>query len=419
MIAVEPITVLIADDIPGTREDIKRLLYFEEDIKVVGEAGDGEEAFNMTGSLNPDVVLMDVNMPRVDGIKASEMITMQNPNAAIVIVSIQGEQEYMRKAMAAGARDYLVKPFTSTDLAETIRRVSQLNKRRAQPSHKGFSTQLHVVPKEKGKIITLFSTKGGSGKTTLACNLAVALTQETRKKVALLDMDLQGGDISLMLNIKTQGGLVELMQEDDYTDISLIETYLSPHLSGVRVLPAPTDPGQAELIDPAMVERLLSALKENYSYIVIDTSTAINEITLTCLESSDKIITVMGQDILGIKHARVNMEILQKLNLSLKSSLVINQMKGDGISTGELEKSIGSDVFAVLPKDDKTVENSLNKGQPFVITQPGAEITAAVKSLAGLTALQTKPEEKVINNNENEIVVKAPRKSLIGKLFSF
>ncbi|MCL4440412.1 MAG: response regulator transcription factor, partial [Firmicutes bacterium] len=124
------ITVLIADDIPGTREDIKRLLYFEDDIKIVGEAGDGDEAVKLSESLKPDVILMDVNMPRMDGIKASELITVKNPESAIVIVSIQGEQEYLRKAMAAGARDYLVKPFSSGELAETIRKVSDYSRRR-------------------------------------------------------------------------------------------------------------------------------------------------------------------------------------------------------------------------------------------------------------------------------------------------
>ena len=119
-------SVLVVDDIANVREDIKRLLYFEEDILVVGEAGDGKEALQMAEDLKPDVVLMDVNMPGMDGISASEAISTKMPDTAIVIISIQGEPEYLRKAMAAGARDYLVKPFSSSDLSETIRRVRRL-----------------------------------------------------------------------------------------------------------------------------------------------------------------------------------------------------------------------------------------------------------------------------------------------------
>ena len=125
-----PITVLIADDIAATREDIKRLLYFEEDIEVVGEAGDGEEAVILASELKPDVVLMDVNMPRVDGIEATERISVNVPQCAIIIISIQGEQEYLRRAMAAGARDYLVKPFSAQDLAKAIYRVSESQRKR-------------------------------------------------------------------------------------------------------------------------------------------------------------------------------------------------------------------------------------------------------------------------------------------------
>ncbi|MBC7324509.1 MAG: response regulator, partial [Moorella sp. (in: Bacteria)] len=207
---METIKVLIADDIAGTREDIKRLLYFEEDIKVVGEAADGEEALRLTEALHPDVVLMDINMPRMDGIQASELISMQFPEVAVVIISIQGEQEYLRKAMAAGARDYLVKPFNSSELAETIRRAGTFHKKRqvhftGRPSA-GAASQPTRIP---GKVIALFSTKGGVGRTTLACNLAIALAHGAGQKVVLADLDLAGGDVAVLLNVPTKGTITE------------------------------------------------------------------------------------------------------------------------------------------------------------------------------------------------------------------
>ncbi|MFZ5642256.1 MAG: response regulator [Bacillota bacterium] len=405
------ITVLIADDIPATREDIKRLLYFEEDIKIIGEAGDGEEAVTLSESLKPDVILMDVNMPRLDGIRASELISVSNPESSIIIISIQGEQEYLRKAMAAGARDYLVKPFSSGELAETIRKVSDYTKKRRLRLVEGGSPAPFKPLREPGKIITLFSSKGGVGKTTAACNLAISLVQKTRKKVALLDMDLQGGDVSVFMNITSKGGLAEVVQESEYNDPSLLETYFCPHMSGVRVLTAPTSPEQAELVTSIHVEGILRALKESYDYIVVDTAAAINDITLVSLEISDQILVILNQELPALRHAKVNMEILAKLSLTHKSKLILNRYRNDGIKLKDLEKNINSPISGTLPEDNDTVPGSINKGQPFVITRPSADITRSLGELAA--SLVSSVDVQTLESDS------APKKSIIGKLFSF
>ncbi len=408
---METITVMVVDDIPGTREDIKRLLYFEEDIKIVGEAGDGDEAVRLAESLMPDVILMDVNMPRLDGIRASEMITVGNPNPAIVIVSIQGEQEYLRKAMAAGARDYLVKPFSSEELAGTIRRASDFSKRRRLQLVDGKVFSPAVPAREPGRIITLFSTKGGVGKTTAACNLAISLTRESGRKVALVDMDLQGGDMSVFMNISARGGLAEVVQEPDYSDPSLLESYLCPHMSGVRILSAPGSPEQADLVSAAQAGEILKSLRGVYDYIVVDTAAAINEITLACLEASDHILVLFNQDLPTLRHARTNLEILEKLGLTGRARLVLNRFRAGGLKIKDLEKHINSAVSVTLPEDSETVGNSINRGHPFVLTRPAAEITGCFQKLTGLL---TAPGPPPGAGRE-----KPAAKSVIAKLFSF
>jgi pilus assembly protein CpaE len=411
------ITVLIADDIPATREDIKRLLYFEEDISVIGEAEDGNEAMQLTESLKPDVVLMDVNMPRMDGISASEIISMKNPEAAIVIVSIQGEKEYLRKAMAAGARDYLVKPFSSSELAGTIRKVSEMNKKRRLQLVEKDSPSPYMKRREPGKMITLFSTKGGVGKTTTACNLAISMIQETKKKVALVDLNLQGGDVAVMLNITSRGGLAELVQENDYADPSLLESYLSPHLSGIRVLLSPSSPELAETVPGDKVEEILKTLKDRYDFVVVDTAAALTEVTLACLELTDHILLVLTQDLTSLKHARSNLGILEKLNLTYKTSLLLNREKADALKVQEVEKNIGLNITTSLPEDERTVATSVNKGQPFVLTHPGAPIARALMSL-GSTLART--ESSIASGAaQAEELAKPAQKSLISKLFSF
>lgn len=390
-----PIRVLIVDDVENTREDIKRFLYFEEDLEVVGEAGTGEEAVELTGELKPDVVLMDINLPGMDGIAATEIISVQVPETAIIIISIQGEQEYLKKAMAAGARDYLVKPFTSTDLAETIRRASTFNRKR----------HLHLVgqgekqdvrgPVKQGKVITLFSTKGGVGKTTVACNLAIAMASETQRDVALVDLDLQGGDISVILNFNEVHTIADLVKEDLESDPTVTDTCMAAHFSGINVLCAPVSPELAELVTPQHVNTLIGYLKTRYDFVVVDTPPHYSEINLNVLEMSDQILVMLAQDLPTLRHARSTSEVLNALNHREKVRLVLNRLRPDGISVKELEKSLGMELTAAIPTDDKTVIQSVNKGQPFVLGQKNSKVSECIVELARKVTTEKKKAKPV------------------------
>lgn len=175
----EKIRIIVVDDVEQTRTDIKRLLYFEEDMEVVGEAENGQKAIEIVAKESPDVILMDINMPVMDGIEATENISLANPDLAVIIISIQGEQEYLKKAMVAGARDYLVKPLGSEEMSSTIRQCYKLNKeRKAKISPQKEVSSSEPSSLSKHRIISLFSGKGGVGKTFLGVNLAVSLAKK-------------------------------------------------------------------------------------------------------------------------------------------------------------------------------------------------------------------------------------------------
>src|SRR5919199_5686421 len=170
----DTIRVLIADDVSETREILEKALYFEKDITVVGKAANGREAVQLAKQHQPHVVLMDINMPEMDGIAATEAIMAQVPGTQVIIMSVQNEQEYLRRAMLAGAREYLIKPPDSDELVRSIRHVAKLQVGARRPVG---TAEAAGGGAEQGKIIAVFSPKGGSGCTVVASNLAVALRQ--------------------------------------------------------------------------------------------------------------------------------------------------------------------------------------------------------------------------------------------------
>lgn len=386
----DKIRVLIVDDIPETRENIRKLLQFENDFEVVGVGRTGREGIDLTKETKPDVVIMDINMPDIDGIVATETIRKAMPFVQIVILSVQGDPNYMRRAMMAGARDFLTKPPAVDELTSAIRRAGRMAqeeraKTPARAQSAGVSTAASVAADVSyGKIITVYSPKGGTGCTTVAVNLAMILHNE-ETPVILVDGNVQFGDVSVFLNEQGKNSVADLASRAEELDPEFIEEVLLTHsMTGVKILPSPSRPEYAESVTGEQFAKVLQYLRKLYSYIVVDTSSAMDDVTLAAVDTCDMVILLTNQDIPSIKNSRLFLDLADVLKINRKRVLfVMNRFdKRISITPEKVGESFKHEVSAVLPYDERTVIPSINRGRPFILENKSSPISRAFLSLA-------------------------------------
>jgi pilus assembly protein CpaE len=390
----DKISILIVDDIADTRENLAKLIGFEPDMRVAGTAGGGQEAVTLAKKERPNVILMDINMPDMDGITATEIISNTVPESPIIMMSVQGEQDYLRRSMLAGAREFLVKPFSADELINSIRHVHELEKvRRAryapqqqqQAAAGGGQSVLGGPAPTTGKIIAFFSPKGGVGRTTIATNLAVALHQGTGKDVVLVDGSLPFGDIAVILNMSPKAKTIaDLIGSFEQADADIMESILVQHSTGIKVLLAPPTPESTELITGAHLKHVLELLRQRYAYVVVDTWPSFQEQVITMLDVSDVILTLMTLEITSLKNVRVFMEIAEKLGYGNdKVQLVANRNDSSGgIKASDVEASLGRKIPHTIVSDGRTLVLAVNRGVPFVISHRESQVSKDIFTLA-------------------------------------
>ena len=383
------IKVLVVDDIAETRDHLAKLLSFEREIDVAGMAASGEEAVRMAMELRPDIILMDINMPGLDGIAASELITQRVPSSPIIMMSVHGETEDLKRAMLAGAREFLVKPFSSDELSTSIRRVhekelarqAQLQTVLASSAGGDGGAQSNV---EDHQLIAVFSPKGGAGRTTIAANLAIALMKETEGRVCLVDANLQFGDIGVLLNLNPKNRSMLDAVEGGEPDPDIIESVVINHSTGVRVLLAPPAPEGADLVTPPFLRKMLDHLKATHDYVVVDLPSGLNDHSLGVMDAADQIVVVAALEITTIKNVRLFLEVADQLEYDRsKIRLVINRADtAQGIRIGDVEASIRRPIDGTVVSDGRLAVLAVNRGVPFVVSNPEGALSRDLLKLA-------------------------------------
>jgi len=388
----EPIKVLIVDDIASTLDNLQKLLSFEPDIQVVATATNGKEGVDQAKKVAPDLVLMDVNMPIMDGIQATETLAQEAPGSPVIIMSVQGERDYLRRAMQSGAREFLIKPFSGDELIASIRRVYQLEQKKESFIAKttGGAAAVAAPPDgvaprraEQGQVFFFYSGKGGVGKSLIAANLAVSMANETKGKVALVDLDLQFGDIGVLLNLDHSQGITDLIENIDHMDPEFIREIMVDGPYGIKVLLTPISPELADLVTVDHVRRIFGELRKIFDYIIVDSSAHLGEINLEVLDHADKVVVVTSLSIPAIKNTKLALKIFDSLSIP-PDRVVLLLNKSDAHSEfnkESVEANLRFPIAGQIPNDAKLVINSINRGNPFVTTHPESEISQRIREL--------------------------------------
>ena len=359
------IKIIVVDDVKEMRDMIEKMLASSDlDYELIGLCENGHEVINLMKKKRADIVLMDINMPILNGLETTQMIVELYPQTRVIMMSVQHESEYLKKAMLAGAKAYIMKPVDMDELIETIK----LTYERYQFLDK---TPTQDIQNHDAEIISFFSAKGGVGKSVLALNISLIMHEKFNKKVLLIDLDLQFGDIALMINKQSELTIKELFDDSPITSFESIKPYLYKYKENCDMLFAPKDPESAEYISNEQIKSILDILKKHYDVIIIDTGVNYDEVTLNALDISDQIIIVSNLEVTGLKNTKLSLRVMQSLNYDESKVKILINMSHEkfGVTKANVQKAFNFSILGYIPEDIKLVRNSINTGIPLVASK--------------------------------------------------
>jgi pilus assembly protein CpaE len=374
--ARNPEIVTVDPDL-GSRAETKRAVQLAH-FTVVGEAGYGVEAVTVAKETPPDAFLISFEEPIALAVQTIESLADAVPNAPTIVYSSLSDAQSVRRAMMAGARDFIIKPLKPEDLSRAVYGVLEQEERKRMRSE-GLTSETAA----RGTVLTVFGAKGGIGKTTISTNLAVTLAKITGASVCLLDMDTRFGDVAIMMDVAVEASIADVARRIDDIDRDKIRDYLVKHHSGVSILPAPLHPTEWRNMTPQHIEKIVELLAQTHDYVVIDTPGTFNELIAATLEMANLILLVTSMDIASIKDTALALEMLRaagvsedKVKLTINHSTAANTLREEDVS-----RVLEYDVFWRIPHD-LSVSSSTQLGQPIVIAKPYARVSRAIIDLA-------------------------------------
>jgi pilus assembly protein CpaE len=372
------IRIMLISKMDRTISQIKDLIQ-DEELLVIGESSTGSIALDKIENATPDIVIMPLGVGDTDVLSLAERIILDRPRIHVILIAEHMDVDILQSAIKIGAHNVIEFPKNAKDFAEYIKSVYHTETARINSLSEGKKTLSWM-----SRVVTIFGPKGGLGKTTIAVNLAAKLAQQN-KKVVLVDLDLQFGDVHIFLDIEPTDTIAELVQEFFNSNIDSVRSFMTVHSSGIHVLCSPKSPEYAETISAEKIQSLLNLLRTYYDYVIIDTPPFFTDVIITALESSSTILFVTGLDISILKNSKVSLALLDSLQMSDKTRLVVNRaVDMSSITVDDVQKILGFPIWAKVPSDYKVAVTALNRGIPFVTSTPTSKLSQAIEDITNM-----------------------------------
>jgi len=375
----QPLSVVVLSTGLDNFKEIRTALAADARVQLLAGGNDAEQLHEEITRLKPAAAIIVLGAGSDQAIKFIQRLNAESPATAVISAAHNASPDLILQSLRAGAREFLRLPISAEELGTVIDRVS------------AFSASQVAAPKKKGRMIAVFSSKGGCGTSFIATNLAAAASAKT----VLVDLNLQAGDLPLFLGVDPKYSIADMVENRARLDESLITSFVTPYSSKLSLLAAPKQADSADEIEPEHIFEVLQRIRESYEYVVIDPQHTFDAITLAAMDQADEIVLVLTLDIPAIRSTQRALEIFDRLGYTRKKiRIIVNRWsKQIDLDLRQVEKFLGEPVVGFVPSDYQTAVGSINLGNPLVLSDASSKIALEIRRISETIAVGVAPIE--------------------------
>ena len=381
-VSSNPTRVVIIGDPGPTQEQIIAALGSQPEFYLADPLISEDRLVREVRASDPDLILVDHQLGGKSTLDIIDDLAIQFPEAAIITILPGDDPVRAQQVMLAGARAFIFHPFTQINLLSTVRRVRDLEGRQRQSQKVKAAATLETT--RPLRTIAVYSPRGGVGTSTVAINMALTLQVGSGMRVLLMEGKLFFGHLDVMLNIRPQNTIADLIPHANNLDEALVHDVVVRHASGLNVLLGPSDIQVAQGIHPDDLYNVFTSVQRLYDLVVIDAGSFLSENTVTLMDAADRILLVTNPDLASLHDASRFIQIMRSLSYPPEKLLILLNRAGmpGGVKLRDIETAMHNQLFAQIPYDPDNALRSVNRGVPLVYRYPRSAAARGFRQLA-------------------------------------